>query len=207
MSNPVQDPARPVPAAPTRTAEPAMDMLFGRFWPETGLPGSVRAVLSCLGVGLLAGIVLPFRDLGLGTFLVLLAAGGVILRFSVHRRSPFTLACAALCALLAATVVVRDAEWIVVLCLLAGGAVCVAGAGERSHPARLRARRHRLAARRAARAPVAGPLRARGHRARKQRGGAAHGRLVGAGGRRLRAAVRLGRRGLRRVGRTRSSPT
>jgi hypothetical protein len=35
--------------------------------------------------------------------------------------------CAALCLLLAATVVVRDAEWIVFLCVLAGGAVCIAG--------------------------------------------------------------------------------
>ncbi|HSE69475.1 MAG TPA: DUF4153 domain-containing protein [Nocardioidaceae bacterium] len=122
-------PQGPAVSAPTvaRVPEPTMDTLFGRFWPDTGVPGNVRAVLSGLGVGLLAGIVLPFRDFGLGTFVVLLAAGVVILGFSVHRRSPFTLACAALCVLLAATVVVRDADWIVVLCLLAGGALCVAG--------------------------------------------------------------------------------
>jgi two-component system sensor histidine kinase BaeS len=122
MTAPVRSPASLAP-----TPEPAMDALFGRFWPESGVPGNVRAVLFSLGVGLLAGLVLPFRDLGLGTFAVLLAAGGVVLGFSVHRRSPFTLACAALCVLLAATVVVRDADWIVVPCLLAGGAVCVAG--------------------------------------------------------------------------------
>lgn len=125
MSNPVQSPALPDPDV-ARVPEPAMDTLFGRFWPETGVPGNVRVVLSSLGVGVLAGVVLPFRDFGLGTFAVLLAAGGVVLGFSVHRRSPFTLACAALCVLLAATVVVRDAPWIVVLSLLAGGAVCVA---------------------------------------------------------------------------------
>ncbi|GAB2662441.1 DUF4153 domain-containing protein [Kribbella swartbergensis] len=123
MTKPVATPA-PVAAQPP---ESGMDMLFGRFWPEAGLPGSVRAVLYCLGVGLLAGIVLPFRDLGLGTFVVLLAAGAVILAFSVNRRSRFTQVCAALCVLLAATTVVRDAEWIVVLCLLAGGALCMAG--------------------------------------------------------------------------------
>ncbi|MEU4602236.1 DUF4153 domain-containing protein [Kribbella sp. NPDC023972] len=123
MTKPVDTPAPAVARAP----ESGMDMLFGRFWPEAGVPGNVRAVLYCLGVGVLAGIVLPFRDLGLGTFVVLLAAGGVILGFSVNRRSRFTLACAALCVLLAATSVVRDAEWIVVLCLLAGGAVCMAG--------------------------------------------------------------------------------
>ncbi len=129
MTNPVQSPALPAPAMPeaAKVAAPTLDTLFGRFWPDTGIPGSVRAVLCSLGVGVLAGVVLPFRDGGLGTFLVLLAAGGVILGFSVNRRSPFTLTCAALCVLLAATVVVRDADWIVVLCVLAGGALCVAG--------------------------------------------------------------------------------
>jgi two-component system, OmpR family, sensor histidine kinase BaeS len=123
MTKPVETPAPAVPRAP----ESGMDMLFGKFWPEAGLPGNVRAVLYCLGVGLLAGIVLPFRDLGLGTFVVLLAAGAAIIRFSVNRRSRFTQACAALCVLLAATSVLRDAEWIVVLCLMAGGAACMAG--------------------------------------------------------------------------------
>ncbi|MEJ1110728.1 MULTISPECIES: DUF4153 domain-containing protein [unclassified Kribbella] len=127
MTTPAPPPAPRTAPAVARVPESGMDMLFGRFWPEAGVPGNVRAVLYCLGVGLLAGIVLPFRDLGLGTFVVLLAAGGVILGFSVNRRSRFTLACAALCVLLAATVVLRDAEWIVVLCLLAGGAVCMAG--------------------------------------------------------------------------------
>ncbi len=126
MTNPVHTPALPAPAVGPMP-EPAMNTLFGSFWPDTGVPGNVRAVLCSLGVGLLAAIVLPFRDHGLGTFAVLLAAGGVVLGFSVNRRSPFTLACAALCALLAATVVFRDADWIMVLCLLAGGAVCVAG--------------------------------------------------------------------------------
>lgn len=126
MTDPVRSPAAPAPTV-ARVAEPAMDTLFGRFWPDTGATGDVRAVLFSLGVGVLAGLVLPFRDPGVGTFAVLLAAGGVILGFSVHRRSPFTLTCAAMCVLLAATVVVRDAGWIVVLCLLAGGAVCVTG--------------------------------------------------------------------------------
>ncbi len=129
MTKPVDNPAESLPPAPAvaKAPESGMDMLFGRFWPEAGLPGNVVAVLSCLGVGLLAGIILPFRDLGIGTFVVLLAAGGVILAFSINRRSRFTQACAALCLFLSATVFVRDAEWIAVLCLLAGGAVCVAG--------------------------------------------------------------------------------
>lgn len=129
MTQPVN---RPVPsAAPAPPARPVpesgMDILFGRFWPDARIPGNVRAVLYSLAAGLLAGIILPFRDLGVGTSVVLLAAGGVILRFSANRHSRFTQACAALCGLLALTAFVRDAEWIVILCLLAGGAVCVAG--------------------------------------------------------------------------------
>ncbi|WP_067437832.1 DUF4153 domain-containing protein [Nocardioides jensenii] len=139
QESPVPTPPTPYPVpqvAPPVTPEPALDALFGRFWPDHGVPGNLRALSACLGVGLLAAIVLPFRDLGLGTFIVLLAAGGVILGFSANRRSPFTLACAALCVALAATVVVRDAEWIVVLCLFAGGALCMAGlANGRTLPA------------------------------------------------------------------------
>ncbi|GAB2874521.1 DUF4153 domain-containing protein [Nocardioides pacificus] len=120
-------PARPgTPAAPA-APEPALDAIFGSFWPESGRPAHLRAVLASLAVGVLAGLVLPDRDLGLALFLVLLAAGGVTLALSVNRRSPFTLTCAGLCVLLAGTVVVRDADWIVVLCLLAGAALCMAG--------------------------------------------------------------------------------
>jgi len=134
MTSPVDSPA--LPPAPPKVPDSGMDMLFGRFWPDSRVPGNIRAVLSSLGVGLLAGIILPFRDLGIGTFVVLLAAGGVILGFSANRRSRFTQACAALCVLLATTVVVRDAEWIAVLGLLAGGVVCVAGlVNGRSMPA------------------------------------------------------------------------
>ena len=91
------------------------------------MPGNVLVLLGALGVGVLAGALLPFRDLGLGTFLVLLAAGGVLLAASRHRRDPFTLACAGLCLALLAVVVLRDAEWIVVLCLLAGAGSAASG--------------------------------------------------------------------------------
>ncbi|WP_328992671.1 DUF4173 domain-containing protein [Kribbella sp. NBC_01245] len=134
-TNPVESPKPPAPAA-AGVPESGMDTLFGKFWPEAGVPGNVRAVLGSVAVGLLAAIVLPFRDGGVGTFAVILAAGGVILGFSANRRSRFTLACAALCVLLAATVLFRDADWIVVLCVLAAGVVCVAGlVNGRSMPA------------------------------------------------------------------------
>jgi two-component system sensor histidine kinase BaeS len=120
---PVPQAPRPAPPVPTSTLE----LMFGDFWPDRGLPGSVRVLLGAVAVGVLAGLVLPFRDLGLGTFSVVLAAGGLALAASRHRRDPFTLTCAGLCVLLAATSAVRDAEWIAVLCLLAAGALCTVG--------------------------------------------------------------------------------
>jgi len=120
VSYPISPPGGPVVPS-------LVDSTFGDFWPDDGSPGNVRLLLEALGVGVLAGAVLPFRDLGLGTFLVLLAAGGVLLATSRHRRDPFTLTCAGLCVALSATAVVRDADWIVMLCLLVGIGVCAIG--------------------------------------------------------------------------------
>jgi two-component system sensor histidine kinase BaeS len=112
----------------TRAAVPPLtDTAFGDFWPDHSIPGNVPVLLGALGVGVLAGVVLPFRDLGLGVFFVLIAAGGVLLTASRNRRDPFTLTCAALCLALSAPVVVRDAEWIAVLCLLTGAGLCAVG--------------------------------------------------------------------------------
>uniref|UniRef100_UPI0015FFB79D DUF4153 domain-containing protein n=1 Tax=Nocardioides pelophilus TaxID=2172019 RepID=UPI0015FFB79D len=135
VPEPVPEPAPapvvvlPEPEAPSAPSGPPSltDATFGDFWPERSLPGDVRVLLGAVGVGVLAGIVLPYRDLGLGVFVVLLAAGGLLLAASRHRRDPFTLTCAALCLALAAVVVVRDAEWIAVLCLLAGAGLCAVG--------------------------------------------------------------------------------
>lgn len=106
---------------------PTIDDLFGTFWPEHRIGPQLKALAAAIAVGILAALVVPDRDAGLGTTLVLLAAGGSVLAFARHRRTPFTLGCAALCTALALVPTVRDADWIVVLCLLAGGAVCVAG--------------------------------------------------------------------------------
>ncbi|HWJ11054.1 MAG TPA: DUF4153 domain-containing protein [Nocardioides sp.] len=124
-------PAPPPPAppvSPTAAPHPSVsDELFGGFWPDGGVPARVGLLFGAAGVGLLGGLVLPERALGLGTFLVLLAAGAVVLAAGRDRRDPFTLACAGLCVLLAGTTLLRDAEWIVVPCLLAGAALCVCG--------------------------------------------------------------------------------
>ncbi len=128
--NPVPDPTPPtatLPPAPRdyppRELPTMTDSLFGHFWTDRGVPGRPRLLGWAAGVGVLAGIALPFHDLGVGTFMVLMTAGTLMLFASPRRREPFTIACALLCTALAATALVRDADWIVVLCLMAGGAV------------------------------------------------------------------------------------
>ena len=118
-------PSYPPYAAPS-PGSPIND-LFGKFWPEEGLPTRISVLMASVGVGVLAGLVLVERNLGLGTFLVLMAAGATTFYFARNRRDPFTLACAGLCVLLSVPVVLRDAEWIVVPCLFIGAVLCTVG--------------------------------------------------------------------------------
>ena len=130
MSEPTAAPGAVTGQLPPYRGEPLpslTDSTFGDFWPDDRVPGNVRVLLGALGVGVLAGALLPFRDHGLGVFLVVVAAGGVLLGSSRHRREPFTLTCAGLCLALSVMVMLRDAEWIVFLCLLAGAGLCIIG--------------------------------------------------------------------------------
>jgi two-component system sensor histidine kinase BaeS len=115
-----------------------LDQLFGAFWPEQSLPATPRHVVAALLAGLVAAVVVPFRDAGIGSFLVLMTVGGVVASADRRLRTPHHLVAATLCMLLGATVFVRDAQWIVALCLMAAGAVAVATLTEgRSLPALL----------------------------------------------------------------------
>ncbi len=107
--------------------ESGFDAVFGRFWPERQLPRRRDVVAAAAGTGILAGLVIPHHSAGLGVFLVLVAAGITALFAAKHRRDPFTLGCAGLSAVLASTVLLRDALWVVTLCLLAGAALLVIG--------------------------------------------------------------------------------
>jgi two-component system, OmpR family, sensor histidine kinase BaeS len=125
---PVPEVAMSTPAPPPTVVDvpPVVDPLFGRYWPD--VPGSGRpVVLAAVGVGALAGLLIPYRDLGLAFFLVLLAAGGTVWWAAQRRTDPFTVTCLTLAALCTVPVVLLDAEWIVALCLLAGTASLVAG--------------------------------------------------------------------------------
>ncbi len=137
-TRPQEDPmptAPPPPAAPAPQASrpapvpprPLLDELFGGFWPDQGVPARPAVVWAAVVTGLLGGLILLERSLGIGTFLVLLAAGGTLLLASRHRRDPFTLTSGLLCVLLAGVTALRDAEWIAVLCLLTGAALALSG--------------------------------------------------------------------------------
>jgi len=99
---------------------PAIDSLFGDLWPEAGLPSQVRLLLGCLGVGVLAAVVLPFHQLGLALLIVLLGGGVLLWRSSVNRHTRWAGLTTAVCLGLASLIVLRAAEWLTVLAVLTG---------------------------------------------------------------------------------------
>lgn len=113
---------KPAITSPT-PARPMVDAVFGRLWPDPQTAGRPRLVAAALSVGLLAAIVVPFRDFGLGTFLVLVAVCSVVAVSARERVTIAMLGSGVLCLLLTSTLVIRDAAWIVVLCLMAAFAV------------------------------------------------------------------------------------
>lgn len=118
-----------LPTAPPvteRMPPPAMDVLFGAFWPERELPARRFIMVAAIGCGVLAALLVAPQILGLGAWMVLAACGATVFYAARDRRDPFMLGSAALCALLASVSVLRDAEWIGVLCLLAGAALLAA---------------------------------------------------------------------------------
>ena len=132
MSTPTTtpDPARLPSQPPTTTAGPApgsvVDLSFGSLWPEQGVVARRGVLLACVAIGVFAGTFLPDEPVGLATALMLLASGVLVLSVSRHRRSLFTWACAGLAAAFAVMTVVRDAEWVVVLGLLASALLTTA---------------------------------------------------------------------------------
>ncbi|MEE2035315.1 DUF4173 domain-containing protein [Rhodococcus sp. CC-R104] len=108
------------PAGPPAVPLPSfVGTLFGEYWPERGPATAPVALYGSVAIGALAAAALPYRHIGLGTFLVLLAAGVLVFGVSIHRRRPWTTVVALLYAGLASMAVLRAAEWLVVLSLLA----------------------------------------------------------------------------------------
>lgn len=105
-------PPAPLPATPPRDP-------VGDWWPDAPRPRPGVVAAAALA-GIMAAIVLPDRDLGLGTALVFGLVCAVVLGARGGRRwTSLDTTDVALVTLLLATLVLRDAEWITVLCLLA----------------------------------------------------------------------------------------
>ncbi len=119
---PVMSTLTPPAPAPQAQPAPSWEGLRG-WWPDapSRRPGLVVAAAAA---GVLAALVLPNRNLGVGTLLVLAAVSGTVFAAGMLReprlRSRLGSVDAVLVALLLGTVVVRDAAWITVLCVLAG---------------------------------------------------------------------------------------
>ena len=121
-------PPAPLPASPPAGTAPSL----ASYWPDAA-PGRPAIVAAAVATGIAGATVVPDRGLGLGTALVF---GGIAATVLAPRSRPWTrwdVADLALVGLLIVTVVLRDAEWITVPCLLAAlGLVAVNASGARS---------------------------------------------------------------------------
>ena len=127
-------PPRPPQPEPPRP-QPGLDTLFGRFWPESGLPSGLTTVAAAAGAGLVAGIALSFTAVGITWTLVALTSGAAALLTSRRRREPWTLLCSALAVLLVTPMTLLDAWWVQMLGLVAATALFLCGVtGARTLP-------------------------------------------------------------------------
>ncbi|TPG13874.1 DUF4153 domain-containing protein [Pedococcus bigeumensis] len=122
---PIMSTLTPPAPAPSPPAAPPRDGL-APYWPDAPRrrPGIVAAAVAA---GTLAAIVLPNRNVGIGTTLVFGAVAAIVLgarawgsKGGSRPWGRLDSLDAALVAPLVATLFVRDADWITILCLLAG---------------------------------------------------------------------------------------
>ncbi|MBD7917840.1 DUF4173 domain-containing protein [Cellulomonas sp. Sa3CUA2] len=109
---PWQAPALP-PAPPTRFA-----LARDAFWAARTVPAPVPVLATAAGVGVLGGVLLVADLPGLGAALVALAVWGAAVPALVRRRAWNALVTAALAVALVAMVAVRDAGWVLALCVV-----------------------------------------------------------------------------------------
>lgn len=121
----------PAPAPPTRFTR-ANDA----FWAARRLPAPGTTLAVCAGVGVLGGALLVTNLPGLGAALVGLAVWGAAVPALVRRRAWSALVTAALSVALVAMLAVRDAGWVVALCVVVAAlAGTVAATSASSAPA------------------------------------------------------------------------
>jgi two-component system sensor histidine kinase BaeS len=131
---PAQPAQPPAPIATPRT-QPGLDALFGRFWPEQGLPNGLRTVAAAAAAGIVAGFALSFTDVGITWTLVAIVCGAAALATARRRREAWTLLCSALALLLVLPLTLLDAWWLRPLCIVSATAVFLCGVtGARTIP-------------------------------------------------------------------------
>lgn len=133
MTTTARQPTPTLPADPD--PQPGLGALFGRFWPEAGLPSGLRTVAAAAGAGLVAGVALSFTAVGITWTLVAVTSGAAVLLTARRRREPWTLLCSVLALLLVLPMTLLDAWWIQMLGLVAATAVLLCGiTGARTMP-------------------------------------------------------------------------
>ncbi|NMM31576.1 MAG: DUF4173 domain-containing protein, partial [Cellulomonas sp.] len=88
------------------------------FWSASRHPASNGTLLVCAAVGVVGAALLVGHRLGLGAALVGLAVWAAAAPALVRRRAVGDLVTAGLSVALVAVVAVRDASWVVALCLV-----------------------------------------------------------------------------------------
>lgn len=133
---------RPVPYGPQPPpGHPAAAQGYGPppayvpppLFPRPELPDTPRWLLpAAAGAGVFCAVALPYAQTGLGFVLVALVLGAAALPAVLRRMTPWTVAFGLTAYWLISMAVIRDADWLVALMLLAGfglGALAVSGAG------------------------------------------------------------------------------
>ncbi|NUW29986.1 DUF4173 domain-containing protein [Nonomuraea sp. SMC257] len=103
------------------------------LFPRPELPGTPRWLLpAAAGTGVFGAVALPGAQAGLGVVLVALVLGAAALPAVLRRLTPWTCAYALVAYVLISMAVLRDADWLVGVLLVAGAALAalaVSGAG------------------------------------------------------------------------------
>ena len=99
----------------TTVTVPSLD----EIWPDPDRVAGPALLSAAVGVGLLSAVVLPGRPFGLGAFVLVVLVVGIAARSVPAGLDRFQRSAAAVCLALASVLVLRDAEWVVALCLLA----------------------------------------------------------------------------------------
>jgi hypothetical protein len=115
----------PAPAAPASAAAGGATpppSPFANLWPERDNGPQVGLLAGSVTLGLVGSLILPYRDIGIGTLMVLLGAGGLML-WASRRRDPWTIACAVLAVALGTLIVVRANKGVAFLSVASAGAL------------------------------------------------------------------------------------